>query len=113
VLIGIPLLNHCQNIRPLPVQATLRLAAVPAGTTWFADWAVMTGGSGSVTSTQIISGFSFVSVIPLAMQVAAGGSMTFSWPASAGGYVLQEATSLATGPWTTVSTPVGTRCPAG
>jgi hypothetical protein len=83
---------------PINIPATVGANAAYVG---------MTGGSGSVVSTQIVSGFSFISVIPLSMQVLAGGSITFSWPASAGGYVLQETTSLATGPWTTVTAPVG------
>jgi hypothetical protein len=62
-----------------------------------------TGATGGVTSTQIITNFSFVSIIPLSVS-ASGGNVTFSWPAEVGGYQLQSnpAINNAAG-WTTLT----------
>jgi hypothetical protein len=63
----------------------------------------VTGADGGSKSTQVISDFQFVSLLPLSVQHTSG-NLVFSWPASSGAYELQ--TSPVIGPaanWTTVA----------
>ncbi len=64
-----------------------------------------TGGDGGVASTQIITNFTFVSLIPLAVQHV-GGNVVLSWPTGTGGYQLESNTAInSPGTWTIVATP--------
>jgi hypothetical protein len=74
-------------------------SVVGAGTAYVG----VTGADGAVKSTQVISDFQFVSLLPLSVQHT-GGNLVFSWPASSGAYELQ--TSPVIGPaanWTAVA----------
>jgi hypothetical protein len=62
-----------------------------------------TGGYGSLTSSQTISDFSFVSLAALAVQVQNGTNVVVSWPGTVGGYGLQQKSSLTTGSWLNVT----------
>jgi hypothetical protein len=58
-----------------------------------------TGADGGVTSTQIISNFTFVSLIPLSVS-RAGQNVILSWPIGSGGYQLQSNTAInSAGSW--------------
>jgi hypothetical protein len=59
------------------------------------------GGAGSVSSTQVITGFSFVSIPTLNISLS-GGNLAFTWPASIAGYGLQMSTTLLPDSWTTL-----------
>jgi hypothetical protein len=62
-----------------------------------------TGGDGASVSTQQISDFSFVSLLPLSAQTSSG-NLLLSWPDAAGSYMLMHSPVL--GPsanWTPVS----------
>jgi hypothetical protein len=61
-----------------------------------------TGGDGSAVSTQVISNFTFVSLVEMSAQNAGGNQLTISWPGASGGYVLQQNTNLASGSWVPV-----------
>lgn len=62
-----------------------------------------TGATGGSSSQQTISDFNFVSWPPLSVTPGTGGTLVLSWPQGVGGYVLQQASSLTSGTWTTVS----------
>ncbi|MDB6122655.1 MAG: Legume lectin beta domain protein [Pedosphaera sp.] len=66
----------------------------------------ITGASGGVASTQIISNFSFVSLPRLSVQTTGTNTFVFSWLASAGGFVLQQNTAVDTASWVKVTSPV-------
>jgi hypothetical protein len=66
----------------------------------------LTGADGGSKSTQVITDFDFVSLLPLSAQPAAGNTLVFSWPASSGAYVLVSSPVL--GPsadWQVVNQP--------
>jgi len=64
-----------------------------------------TGADGGVASTQIITNFTFVSLIPLNVQKS-GGNVVLSWPTGTGGYQLESNTAInSPGTWTIVATP--------
>ena len=59
-----------------------------------------TGGDGGVVSTQIITNFTYVSLIPLNVS-RTGQNVVLSWPIGTGGYQLQANTSInSAGTWT-------------
>jgi hypothetical protein len=58
-----------------------------------------TGADGGVASTESISNFSFISLPKLSSQLASTGTILFSWPASAGGFGLQQNSSLNPTTW--------------
>jgi hypothetical protein len=57
------------------------------------------GADGGVASTETISNFAFVSLPRLSSQLASAGTILFSWPASAGGFLLQQNSSLSPTTW--------------
>jgi hypothetical protein len=63
-----------------------------------------TGGTGGVTSSQTVSNFTFISLVPLSVAKSGGGNITFSWPVETGGYQLQSNTAINNpGGWTTLT----------
>jgi hypothetical protein len=63
-----------------------------------------TGADGGSKSSQQISNFSFVSLLPLSAE-ASGGNLVLTWPDAAGAYTLEESPVLGTGAnWTPVTT---------
>jgi hypothetical protein len=74
------------------------LTSVVGGPTAYVGF---TGSDGGVTSTQIITNFSFVSIPTLHITVT-GGNLAFTWPASIAGYSLQMSTDLSPGSWVTL-----------
>jgi hypothetical protein len=65
----------------------------------------MTGADGGSKSTQIISNFQLASLVSLSSQTAGSNAVKFTWPNSAGGLVLQQATTLRSA-WATVTNAV-------
>jgi len=61
-----------------------------------------TGADGGVSSSQIITNFSFVSIAPQAIQLSAT-NVVISWPSAILGYQLQQSTNLTTGGWVNVT----------
>lgn len=62
-----------------------------------------TGADGGVTSTQIITNFTYVSLIPLSVQ-RTGPNVILSWPIGVGGYQLQSNSSIKSpGTWVSVT----------
>ncbi len=61
----------------------------------------LTGASGGAASKQTVSNFSFVSLPNLAVQPV-GNSFVFTWPGTAGGFVLQQSSGVANGNWSVV-----------
>jgi hypothetical protein len=61
------------------------------------------GSAGFYTSTQIISGFSFNSLPPLAVALTATNTAVISWAAAAGGFTLQQNSDLSTTNWVNVT----------
>jgi hypothetical protein len=62
-----------------------------------------TAGTGGVASTQTITNFTFLSIIPLSVS-SSGGNVTFSWPAEVGGYQLQSNSAINNpAGWTTLT----------
>ncbi|EEF62342.1 LamG-like jellyroll fold domain-containing protein [Pedosphaera parvula] len=66
----------------------------------------ITAASGGVASTQNVSNFLFVSLPGLSVQTTGTNTYVFTWPASAGGFVLQQNTTIGTGSWVNVTSPV-------
>ena len=66
----------------------------------------ITGADGGVASTQLISNFYFAPMPAISFTGVSPGVLQLSWPASAGGLVLQSTPNLLTGSWTTVPNPV-------
>jgi hypothetical protein len=66
----------------------------------------ITAGSGGIASTQVVSNFSFVSLPILSVQTTGTNTYVFSWPAAAGGFVLQQNTVVDTATWVTVNSPI-------
>ena len=64
-----------------------------------------TGATGGLASTQTVSNFSFISLPALSSQPAGNGGLSLSWPASAGGFVLQQNSDLGTTTWVPVASP--------
>ncbi|HWF19866.1 MAG TPA: LamG-like jellyroll fold domain-containing protein [Verrucomicrobiae bacterium] len=65
-----------------------------------------TGASGGVASTQKISNFVFASLPQLSIQPASGNNYLFTWPQTAGGFVLLQNSNLSTTNWTAVNIPL-------
>ena len=65
-----------------------------------------TGGEGGVTSTQVVSDFTFVSLTALSLQRTPTKTVVLSWPASALGYVLEQNSDLSTSNWVGTTNPV-------
>jgi hypothetical protein len=61
-----------------------------------------TAGAGAVTSVQYVSVLSYVGLPGLAIQTVPG-TATLSWPAGAGGYVLQQSAAVSPTSWTNVA----------
>ena len=78
------------------------LPAVVGGETAYVG---LTGGSGSVGSTQTITDFTYVPLTGLAVQVS-GRNLLLSWPAMPGGYTLQSTASLTSPNWQPVGAAV-------
>jgi hypothetical protein len=66
----------------------------------------LAGSDGGVASTQRISNVYSAPTPVISFSAASPGLLRLSWPASAGGLVLQDATDLAAGNWTAVPNPV-------
>jgi hypothetical protein len=64
-----------------------------------------TGGCGSVAALQYVSDFTFVGLVGLTVQPSVNNSVTLSWPAGAGGYLLQQSPAVRPASWTNVTTP--------
>jgi hypothetical protein len=64
-----------------------------------------TGADGGTASTERISNFSFISLPRLATQFSSAGTILFLWPAAAGGFVLQQNSSLNPTTWVTYAEP--------
>jgi hypothetical protein len=99
-----------------PARVTDTVALTTFSTSYVADLPTLlgtntayvgfTGADGGAASTQRISNFVFA---PTPVISFAGGSpriLELSWPASAGGLVLQSAANPVAGSWTTVSNSV-------
>lgn len=66
-----------------------------------------TGGDGAAASTQKISNFFFASLPQISIQPTNGSEYLFTWPQTAGGFVLQQNSELnTTNVWTTVNAPL-------
>jgi len=64
-----------------------------------------TGADGGVAATQIVTNFTFVSLVPLSVQKS-GGNVVLSWPVGVGGYQLESNTAInSPATWTIVPTP--------
>jgi hypothetical protein len=61
---------------------------------------------GGVASSQRVSNFYFAPTPVISFAAASPGVLRLSWPAIAGGLVLQSTADLATGSWTAVPNPV-------
>jgi hypothetical protein len=77
----------------------LDIPAAVGGTTAYVGFS---GGDGSVASTQQVSDFTFVSLPVLAIQPA-NNQIVITWPASVGGYALQQSPAVSPASWTSVS----------
>jgi Concanavalin A-like lectin/glucanases superfamily/PA14 domain/Bacterial lectin/Immunoglobulin I-set domain len=66
----------------------------------------ITGADGGVASTQRISNFYFAPTPVISFAETSPEVLQVSWPASAGGLVLQSSPVLVTGSWTTVTNAV-------
>jgi Concanavalin A-like lectin/glucanases superfamily/Immunoglobulin domain/Immunoglobulin I-set domain len=61
-----------------------------------------TGGTGGVESSQVISNFTFISLVSLTTKVS-GPNLIISWPGDSGYYILQTSTAIQGTPiWTNV-----------
>ncbi|MDB6110129.1 MAG: hypothetical protein JWR69_1879, partial [Pedosphaera sp.] len=65
----------------------------------------ITAADGQIASSQLVSNFSFISFPALSAQTT-GGSLVLTWPASVGGFVLQQSASLSAPSWSPVVAPV-------
>jgi hypothetical protein len=65
----------------------------------------ITGADGGISSTQVVTNFQFASITTLSSQSTPINTVTFTWPNSAGGFVLQQASVLGSA-WTPVANPV-------
>ena len=63
-----------------------------------------TGADGGTSSKQWVNGFTYLGLVGLGIQPAANQSVTVSWPAAAGGYVLQQSAAVSPTSWTNVTT---------
>jgi hypothetical protein len=63
-----------------------------------------TGGDGDSASTQTFGNFTYLPE-PLLTATSSGTNVLVTWPSAVGGYSLQEAPSLTSPTWTTVSRP--------
>jgi hypothetical protein len=64
-----------------------------------------TAADGGSKSTQVFSDFTYVPLVGLTIQTS-GGATVISWPAGVGGYVLEQASSLAPANWAPVTNTV-------
>lgn len=79
--------------------------SIPAITKTNVAYVGFTGASGGVTAIQHVSNFSFASLPLITATRATGSSTVLTWPATIGGYVLQQSSSLTSPNWTTVTSP--------
>ncbi len=64
-----------------------------------------TAGTGGVTSSQVVSNFTFVGLAPLSVKVSAP-NLVISWPTISGRFVLQQNSAInGTHAWSNVATP--------
>jgi hypothetical protein len=80
---------------------SLNIPALVGGTTAYVGF---TGADGSVPSQQFVSDFTYFGLIGLAIEPAPSQGVTLNWPASAGGYVLQQSAAVKPTSWTNVTT---------
>jgi Concanavalin A-like lectin/glucanases superfamily/Immunoglobulin domain/Immunoglobulin I-set domain len=66
----------------------------------------LTGATGGTASTQQVSNFTFISYPGLTAQLTGPSTLLLSWPATIGGYVLQQTSDLTTPNWQTVGNTV-------
>jgi hypothetical protein len=66
----------------------------------------ITAASGGVASKETISNFLFISLPKLSLQATGTNTFLFSWPQSAGGFVLQQTSDLTAGTWVNVAAPL-------
>jgi hypothetical protein len=57
-----------------------------------------TGGDGGAASTQVVSNFTYVPVTGISEETDPSGALGLYWPATIGGYTLETATNLLSGP---------------
>ena len=67
----------------------------------------ITAGTGAVGSQQTVSNFSYFPMTLLSAQLTSTNTVLISWPAAAGGYVLQSSPVIDPPTWTDVVSPVG------
>jgi hypothetical protein len=81
---------------------TVNLPAIVGGQTAYVG---ITGGDGTVASTQVVSNFTFVPLTGITVQETNSDMVTLLWPAVIGGYTVQSLTNLtaATGVWQNVT----------
>jgi hypothetical protein len=85
--------------------STNYLADIPAIVGTNSAYVGITGADGGLASTQKISNFLFLSLPKLSVQ-ATGGTFVFTWPGSAGGFLLQQNSDLSTSNWVNVASPI-------
>jgi hypothetical protein len=64
-----------------------------------------TGGDGGISSTQVVTHYTFVPITALAVEEPAPGTLALGWPGSIGGYTVQSQPKLGA-TWETVPQPV-------
>ena len=60
------------------------------------------GGTGSYSSDQSVSNFWFAPVVTLSAHLTTTNTVVLTWPADAGGFVLQSRSDLSSGTWQSV-----------
>ncbi len=87
------------NSNSFTASTPINIPAIVGGQTAYVGF---TGADGGAASTQIITNFTFVSLIGLNVQPTPG-NLVITWPTAVGGYVLQQSASLSPASWSAVT----------